>query len=212
MADTAFPHLLIEAQASVEAVLSEALAARGVEVERRAELVDVHRETGAALARVRRSGREELVACRYVAGCDGPASLVRRAAGVGWRGGTYRQEVVLADVELDADLAPDVAHVVAAPGGVLFLFPLGERATWRLLSTRGGRGLRRLRRSARRTGPGRGPPGLHAPRGPGGPGGARGLVGPGAPRPPTRHRRTAPGHCSWSATPPTCTHPPAARA
>ena len=140
MADTAFPHLLIEAQASVEAVLSEALAARGVEVERRAELVDVYRETGGAWAKVRRSGREELVACRYVAGCDGPASLVRRAAGVGWRGGTYRQEVVLADVELDADLAPGVAHVVAAPGGVLFLFPLGERATWRLLSTRGGRG------------------------------------------------------------------------
>ena len=44
--------------------------------------------------------------CRYVAGCDGARSTVRRLAGVGWHGGSYAPEVVLADVELDGDLAP----------------------------------------------------------------------------------------------------------
>lgn len=44
--------------------------------------------------------------------------------------------VVLADVELDDDLAPGVAHVVAGRHGLLFVFAIGERATWRLLATR----------------------------------------------------------------------------
>jgi hypothetical protein len=44
--------------------------------------------------------------------------------------------VGLADVELDGDLTPGVAHAVAARGGLLFVFALGERATWRVLATR----------------------------------------------------------------------------
>lgn len=136
IADTAFPHLLIEAQATVEAILSEALAARGIKIERGTELVDLCTEAGRAVATLRRDSGDEVVSCRYVAGCDGPNSAVRRVAGVGWHGAPYRQEVVLADLDLEADLARGVAHAVAADGGVLFLFALGERAPWRLLSTR----------------------------------------------------------------------------
>ena len=71
-----------------------------------------------------------------VAGCDGVGSTVRTAAGIGWRGGPYDREVVLADVDLDGDLEPGVAHVVADRGGLVFVFALGERAPWRLLATR----------------------------------------------------------------------------
>ena len=52
---------------------------------------------------------------------------------------TYEEdlaEIVLADLELDGDLTPDVAHVVAGRRGLLFVFALGERAPWRLLATR----------------------------------------------------------------------------
>jgi 2-polyprenyl-6-methoxyphenol hydroxylase-like FAD-dependent oxidoreductase len=134
--DTPFPHLLFEAQSSVEAVLNEALAARGIEVERGAELIELHADGPNAIARVRRAGSDELVACRHVAGCDGPASTVRRAAGIAWPGGHYAQEVVLADVELETGLSAGEVHVVPASSGLLFLFPLRERATWRLLATR----------------------------------------------------------------------------
>jgi hypothetical protein len=51
-------------------------------------------------------------------------------------------EVVLADAELDADLADGAAHVVAGRQGLLFVFPLGEHATWRLLATRAATGDR----------------------------------------------------------------------
>ena len=61
---------------------------------------------------------------------------MRNATGIAWEGGPYREEVVLADLELEADLEPDVLHVVAGRTGLLFLFALGEGATWRLLGTR----------------------------------------------------------------------------
>jgi 2-polyprenyl-6-methoxyphenol hydroxylase-like FAD-dependent oxidoreductase len=133
--DTAFPYLVFAPQTVVEGVLSEALAVRGVEVERGVDLVDVRPEGAGVVARLRRTGTDLVVGCRYVAGCDGPSSTVRRRAAVGWRGAPYRQEVVLADVELDGELAP-TAHAVAGRDGVLFLFALGESATWRVLATR----------------------------------------------------------------------------
>ena len=134
--DTAFPALLFQRQAVVEAILSEALADRGIEIDRGVDLVDVRCGVHDAELLLRRAGGVERARCEYVAGCDGAASTVRRLAGVGWHGGSYAQEVVLADVELDSDLAPGQAHVFAGRQGVLFVFAIGERATWRLLATR----------------------------------------------------------------------------
>ena len=133
--DTAFPYLLFIRQAVVEAVLSQAFADRGLEVERGVELIDLHHDADGADATLRRAGITQTASCRYVAGCDGPASTVRRLAGMRWRGGPYAQEIVLADLELETDLARQ-AHVVAGREGLLFVFAPGEGATWRLLATR----------------------------------------------------------------------------
>ena len=56
---------------------------------------------------LRSRGRTEEASFGFVAGCDGPASTVRAQAGIGWPGRPYPVEVVLADVELDGDLAGD---------------------------------------------------------------------------------------------------------
>ncbi|MBX0301462.1 FAD-dependent monooxygenase [Cryobacterium sp. 1639] len=143
---TAFPHLLLIRQADVEAVLTAALAERGVGVDRGAELVRVARlrHGGArAVLRHRNGEPDENVLCRYLVGCDGAASRVRTSVG-GWLGGDYAQEVVLADLEIGppsspappATLEPGVAHVVVGRRGLVFLFNIGERATWRMLATR----------------------------------------------------------------------------
>jgi 2-polyprenyl-6-methoxyphenol hydroxylase-like FAD-dependent oxidoreductase len=139
--DTAFPHLTMVRQMDLEEVLTEVLQQRGVDVERGVELVDASTDAGAAHATLRSAGRVEETTCRFVAGCDGRASTVRGAAGIAWKGGSYRQEVVLADAELDGDLRPGVLHVAAGRAGLVFLFSPGERATWRVLATRpAGRG------------------------------------------------------------------------
>jgi hypothetical protein len=63
-------------------------------------------DTGAAHAVLRGDGGCEETTSRFVAACDRP------------------------------DLTPDVMHAVAARQGLVFLFALGEGATWRILATR----------------------------------------------------------------------------
>jgi 2-polyprenyl-6-methoxyphenol hydroxylase-like FAD-dependent oxidoreductase len=135
LADTAFPHLLLIRQTDVETVLCGALAERGVRVERGAELIGVGLP-GAPQATVARAGVTEDIGYRYLVGCDGIGSTVRRLMGVQWRGAGYAHEIVLADVELDTDLAADVVHVVPGQHGLLFAFPIAERASWRIMTTR----------------------------------------------------------------------------
>ncbi len=134
--DTAFPHLSLVRQMDVERVLAQALADRGMKVERGTELASVREEPGGVRAVLRSPAGAEEARFGFAVGCDRPASTVRAQAGLGWTGRLYPVEIVLADAELDGDLADDTAQVVAGRGGLLFAFRLGERATWRLLATR----------------------------------------------------------------------------
>jgi 2-polyprenyl-6-methoxyphenol hydroxylase-like FAD-dependent oxidoreductase len=133
---SAFPVPMLLRQSDVEVVLSEMLAGRGVRVERGVELVDLDQKGAPVTALVRSATGQEMITCQYLAGCDGASSTVRERAGIAWQGGPYSQEVLLADVELAAGLAPGLAHVVTERAGLVFLFPLGERAVWRMLATR----------------------------------------------------------------------------
>ncbi len=134
--DTAFPHLSLIRQMDVETVLAQALADRGIEVERGTELAGVHDDPQGVRAVLRSGGIAAEAVFGFVAGCDGPASTVRSQVGIGWPGRPYPVEVVLADADLTGDLAGDSAHVVAGRHGLVFAFRLGEQATWRLLATR----------------------------------------------------------------------------
>jgi 2-polyprenyl-6-methoxyphenol hydroxylase-like FAD-dependent oxidoreductase len=134
--DTAFPHLSLVRQMDVERVLAQALADRGVKVERGTELARVRDGPGDVRAVLRSPAGAEEARFGFAVGCDGPASTVRAQAGLGWTGRLYPVEIVLADAELDGDLAGGAAQVVAGRDGLVFAFRLGERATWRLLGTR----------------------------------------------------------------------------
>ena len=134
--DTAFPHLSLIRQMDVERVLAAALADRGVQVEHGTELTGVRDGPESVRVTLRSPARTEEDLFGFVAGCDGPASTVRAQAGIGWPGHQYPVEVILADAELDSDLAEGAARVVAGRRGLLFVFRLGEQAPWRLLATR----------------------------------------------------------------------------
>ena len=117
-------------------VLAAALVQRGVVVERGVELETLAQHPHLVSARTcSRDGATEASSC-YLAGCDGANSTVRTISRIGWPGGEYRSEVVLADVELAGRVSPGTVHVAVAAPGLVFLFPLGEHATWRLLATR----------------------------------------------------------------------------
>ena len=134
--DTAYPYLLFLSQAETERILGEHLAAAGVTVERGVELVDLSSTADAAVATLRHpDGRHEIVSVQYVAGCDGAHSTVRRLAGIAFAGSAYPQTFVLADAEADG-IEKGAAHVFLSERGMLFFFPLGTPASWRLLAMR----------------------------------------------------------------------------
>jgi 2-polyprenyl-6-methoxyphenol hydroxylase-like FAD-dependent oxidoreductase len=133
---SAFPRPILLGQTVVETVLSQALMNRGVEVQRGSRLVGLAQGDGLIRGTVRHATGEETISVRHLAGCDGGNSTVRTLSGIGWQGGPYAEEVILADLELDGAVTVGAAHVFAAREGLLFLFPIGERAPWRLLATR----------------------------------------------------------------------------
>ncbi|MGN6443332.1 MAG: FAD-dependent oxidoreductase, partial [Arthrobacter sp.] len=111
--DTAFPHLTLVRQADVEEVLWQALQDRGVAVDWGVEFIGLHRYNGGGPAwqsrgqvhaELRGAGGLEQHLSHFLAGCDGQSSTVRGITGAQWRGGPYRVEAVLADLELAGPL------------------------------------------------------------------------------------------------------------
>ncbi|MEU8390435.1 FAD-dependent monooxygenase [Micromonospora sp. NPDC048843] len=136
LSGTVYPYLLFLSQAETERILGEHLAAVGLDVERGVELVGLDYAVDGAVATLRHGDdRVERVAARYVVGCDGAHSAVRRLAGIGFEGAAYPQTFVLADLEADG-LDTRTAHVFLSERGMLFFFPLGHPTTWRLLVMR----------------------------------------------------------------------------
>ena len=136
-ADTRFPFILFVGQPQTEGVLSQHLSDRGVVIERELELTSVQQEPDGVTCTLRHGdGREEFVRARYVAGCDGAHSTVRRAAEVGFEGGAYPQNFVLGDVEADG-LERGAIHAFGAGPGLAIFFPLGYPTTWRVMALEG---------------------------------------------------------------------------
>ena len=136
LTDTAYPFLLFVSQAQTERILGDYLAAHGVTIQRQTELVGLSlggEQVGCQLRRP--DGGLETVAARYVVGCDGMHSTVRQQAGIEFEGAAYPQTFLLADLEVDG-LEPGAAHVYLTGTGMVFFFPLGDPATWRLLAMR----------------------------------------------------------------------------
>ena len=135
--DTAYPFLLFISQAETEAVLNEHLAAHGVHVERGVELVALAADERQVACTLRhQDGTTERLRARYLVGCDGARSSVRRLAGIPFEGGSYPQTFVLGDLEVDGELERDAAHAFIAAPGMLFFFPLGRPASWRMVGMR----------------------------------------------------------------------------
>jgi 2-polyprenyl-6-methoxyphenol hydroxylase-like FAD-dependent oxidoreductase len=134
--DSPYPFLLFLSQASTERILVEHLSRHGVAVEREVRLVALDQSGEHVTCHLHHpDGRDETVRARYVVGCDGARSTVRSQAGIDFPGAAYPQTFVLGDLEADG-LEPGPAHGYPTATGILFFFPLGQPATWRMLAIR----------------------------------------------------------------------------
>ncbi|MFF2545038.1 FAD-dependent monooxygenase [Kitasatospora sp. NPDC058063] len=131
--DRPYNGMLLLAQHHTEAVLRERLAGYGVTVETGTELVGHTQDADGVLATLRRDGRTEQLGARYLVGCDGGRSTVRKLAGIPFLGETWDEErFLMATLDVDG-LDADRMHLWNHPRlgvGALVLVPMREDDTW----------------------------------------------------------------------------------
>ncbi|MFI6156904.1 FAD-dependent monooxygenase [Kitasatospora sp. NPDC051170] len=136
--DRPYTDALMLAQHHTEAVLRERLAEFGVKVELDCELVEFSQEEEAAeeeavKATVRQGGESRTLRARYLVGCDGGRSTVRRQAGFTFLGESWDEErFLLASLRVEG-LDPDFLHVWTDEklgAGAFILVPMRADGLW----------------------------------------------------------------------------------
>lgn len=144
-ADTRFPYILFVSQPITENVIAEHLESRGVVIERGLELTAYRADGDGIQYELRHAdGRTESGRARYLAGCDGAHSRVRKGTGIAFEGGAYPQTFALGDVEADGPLESGTIHAFGMGRGFAMFFPLairprGESWRWRRAAFRNSR-------------------------------------------------------------------------
>ena len=129
-----FPFILFAPQPEVEAVLRDRLRELEVDVEWGCQLTELAQHGDRVECRVHRSkGTAASIVAKYVAGCDGPDSLVRTLIGARFQGGDYRRAIVIGDADPTDDLESSTAHAFLRRAGILFSFPLPSGG-WRIIA------------------------------------------------------------------------------
>jgi 2-polyprenyl-6-methoxyphenol hydroxylase-like FAD-dependent oxidoreductase len=130
---TAYPEPRTLSQHDTERILTERLSRRGIEIDRGHALTDLTQDGDAVTATLRRKdGSTETVRCRWVIGCDGAHSAVRKASGIPFSGSTYRDEFIMADAELDWRLPHGGLYGFPSPAGIFAAFSMPGENRYRI--------------------------------------------------------------------------------
>ncbi|KFI08884.1 FAD-dependent oxidoreductase [Massilia sp. BSC265] len=133
---TPYPYVLIYPQDAHEQLLVRHLEAAGVSVWRRTKLAEFEEKDDHVLAHLRRASGEDLqVEARYLAGCDGARSLVRRKLGTGFGGGTYDHIFYVADVQSRGQAANGEIHLSLETSDFVIFLGYDDHGRGRLVGT-----------------------------------------------------------------------------
>lgn len=129
-----YPFLLMLGQDANEQLLGETLRSRGVDVRWNTELVAIAQTTERVVATLKRKdGSTFEVTSRWVAGCDGPHSAVRRLCGIAFPGAPYEHAFFVADTLATGTMVPGELNVYLWRNGFHLFFPMRGPDHWRVV-------------------------------------------------------------------------------
>ena len=117
-----FAMLFIAPQSGTEHVLQARVDELGVPIVRGAEVVGLTQDDDGVTVEC---ADGDSVRAKYVVGCDGAHSTVRRLVGIEWVGKQYETHILLADVRL-ARAPEDTLTGVTNEKGVVLMIPFGD--------------------------------------------------------------------------------------
>jgi 6-methylpretetramide 4-monooxygenase / 4-hydroxy-6-methylpretetramide 12a-monooxygenase len=132
---TRYPFTAIVEQVDTEAVLREAVARLGVEVEWGTRLTGFEQDSEHVVAALEHAdGTTESFEVPWLVGCDGGHSTVRKGLGLPLHGSSS-ETWMLADAPVDVDLPRDSIYWVHTGPQALMMVPFRRGGRWRLLDT-----------------------------------------------------------------------------
>ena len=132
--DTDYPYWLSVPQCDTEQVLEKHLNGLGGTVEWSTALQTLTDHGDAVEATLTSEAGTEVVRARWVIGCDGGRSTVRREAGIELKRTGAGATFLLADVKTTSDLIEDEGHMFLAREGLLIIVPMPEPRQWRVIA------------------------------------------------------------------------------
>lgn len=120
---TSYPYALMVSQEVTEAVLGERLAEAGGTVLRGHAFTVMHEDADGVTVTLDDGTR---LRGRFVVGADGMHSKVREIANIPFRGDSYSESFVLADVRLRGGTPTDEVILFFSPAGMVVVAPLPE--------------------------------------------------------------------------------------
>ncbi|MGW5607939.1 FAD-dependent oxidoreductase [Streptomyces sp. NPDC003753] len=132
---TRYPFTAIIEQVDTEAVLRDAVARLGVDVEWGTRLTDFSQDSdGVTVTLEHADGATESAGVPWLIGCDGGHSTVRKLLGLPLLGESS-ETWMLADAPVDVDLPRDSIYWVHTGSQALMMVPFRRGGRWRLLDT-----------------------------------------------------------------------------
>jgi 2-polyprenyl-6-methoxyphenol hydroxylase-like FAD-dependent oxidoreductase len=127
---------LILGQDETERILERHLVQRGLQVERDVSLIQFEQNAHEVAAAVGSSnGKREVVRARWMVGCDGAHSTVRRGLNLPFEGSTEEEEVLIADIRVRWALPEEEGFSFLSRDQLLVFVPMKGEGRYRLFAT-----------------------------------------------------------------------------
>lgn len=131
-----YPFLLILEQNKHEHILYDFINDNGREVLWQTSLEDFSQDENDVKASIKTvNGEVRSIEAKFLVGCDGAKSLVRRALGLTFEGSTFERLFYVADVEIDWQFSHDALAVCLSKNTLTAFFPLPGENRYRIVGT-----------------------------------------------------------------------------
>jgi 2-polyprenyl-6-methoxyphenol hydroxylase-like FAD-dependent oxidoreductase len=131
-----YPYVLMLEQSKNEELLYGYLQSHGREVRWNTELESFTQDANGVTAQIRTpDGETQTINGKFLVGCDGASSPVRKTLGLTFEGSTFERLFYVADARVDWDLSHEALHVCLARDVFVAFFPMKGENRYRIVGT-----------------------------------------------------------------------------